>query len=168
MTNRIGDKITVHKLSERGEDVWRYEGHVLRQTETSLTLEARFDHEEEHFYGVLLRRNDRFIETYHTDQWYNIFEIHDVDDDHLKGWYCNITRPARIENGHIYADDLALDLLVKPGDGWHILDEDEYAALSLSPEEDFLARRALRALIALAERQQYPFVPSKTQEARDS
>ena len=47
-----------------------------------------------------LRRGDRFIETYYTDRWYNIFEIHAREDDRLKGWYCNIAKPAVMEAGN--------------------------------------------------------------------
>jgi protein associated with RNAse G/E len=154
----IEERITVHKLNARGEEVWRYQGILLKKTDTSLTIEAFFDREEIEFHGITLRPHDRFIETYYTDQWYNIFEIHDVEDDHLKGWYCNITRPAKIKNGHIYAEDLALDLLVKSGGDWHILDEEEYAELELSPSEDHQARKALKRLIDLAKSHRYPFI----------
>jgi len=162
--SRTEERITVHKLNEHGEEVWCYQAILLQKTQTSLTIEAYFDREEMEFYGIILRRNDRFIETYYTDQWYNVFEIYDVDDGHLKGWYCNITRPAQIENGHIYAEDLALDLLVKPEGGWHILDEDEYAKLKLSHREDRQARNALERLIDLAENRQYPFILPKARK----
>ena len=78
--------ITVHKLDETGREVWYYPGVVLDRTTTSLTLEAHFDHQDLDFHGMLLRRGDRFVETYYSDRWYNVFAIYDVDDDHHKCW----------------------------------------------------------------------------------
>jgi hypothetical protein len=43
----------------------------------------------------------------------------------IQGWYCNITRPARIEDGHVRFEDLALDLS-SCRMGWCMLDEDEF------------------------------------------
>jgi len=78
--------ITVHKLDETGREVWYYHGVVLDRTTTSLTLEAHFDRQDLDFHGMLLRRGDRFVETYYSDRWYNVFAIYDVDDDHHKCW----------------------------------------------------------------------------------
>jgi hypothetical protein len=95
---------------------------------------------------VDLEPRDRWIETFYADRWYNIFEIY-ASDGRLKGWYCNITRPARIGRGEVEAEDLALDLWVSPSGETEVLDEDEFDALPLQPEE----RRA--GLDALAELQ---------------
>ncbi|NIM95480.1 MAG: DUF402 domain-containing protein [Anaerolineales bacterium] len=153
--------ITVHKLNEQGEEVWTYDGMVLDKTPTSLTLEARFDQDDTSLGKITIRRGDRFVETFYNDRWYNIFAIRDGDDAYLKGWYCNISRPARIEDSHIYAEDLALDLIVYTDGGWLILDEDEYASLNLSPEEDQKARDALEELIFLAQAKMEPFSASE-------
>jgi len=138
--------ITVHKLNEQGAEVFRYGGNLVEEQGTSLTLEARFDRSDVQFLELTFRKGDRFIETYYTDRWFNIFEIHDADDDHLKGWYCNITRPARIEQGHIYAEDLALDLLVYPDGRRRVLDEDEFEEIDLSESDRKNALSALEEL----------------------
>lgn len=127
--------ITVHKLDETGREVWYYHGVVLDRTTTSLTLEARFDRQDLNFHGMLLRRGDRFVETYYSDRWYNVFAIYDVDDDHHKGWYCNITWPARIEANHVYAEDMALDPIITSDGEQIVVDEEEFAMLEISPEE---------------------------------
>jgi hypothetical protein len=119
--------ITVHKLDETGREVCHYHGLMLDRTTTSLTLEAHFDREGLDFHGMLLRRGDRFVETYYSDRWYNVFAIFDVDDDHHKGWYCNITRPASIEANHVYAEDLALDLIITSDGEQIVVDEEEFA-----------------------------------------
>jgi len=69
-----------------------------------------------------------------------------VDDDRIKGWYCNLTRPARITADAVYAEDLALDLMVYPDGRFRVLDEDEFAALKLKPAEREQALRGLESL----------------------
>lgn len=149
--------ITVHKLDETGREVCCYHGVVINRTTTSLTLEAHFDREDLDFQGVLLRRGDRFVETYYSDRWYNVFTIYDVDDDHHKGWYCNITRPARIEANHVYAEDLALDLIITSGGEQIVVDEEEFAMLEISPEERQQALETLGRLQAMAGIRDGPF-----------
>jgi len=84
--------------------------------------------------GVVLKKDDRFVEYYYSDRWYNIFEIHDRDDDSLKGWYCNIGMPAVIEDGIVSYVDLALDLWVSTSGDQTVLDDDEFESLGLSEE----------------------------------
>lgn len=151
------ETISVHKLDEQGEEVWQYSGVVLRRTAASVTLEAFFDREDVEFFGLHLRRGDRFVETFYNDRWYNVFRIYDVADEHLKGWYCNITRPARIEDNHVYADDLSLDLVVTPDGEMQVLDEDEFDTLRLTPEERQRAVDALEKLKTLAAARSGPF-----------
>jgi protein associated with RNAse G/E len=99
---------------------------------------------------TVLRRGDRFLETFYTDRWYNIFEIHDRDDDRLKGWYCNIGFPAVIEaDDRISYIDLALDLWVTPDGRQSVLDEDEFSALAIDVET---RSKALAVLDDLRER----------------
>ena len=153
----MGSAITVHKLNEQGGEVFRYSGILVEEQGTSLTLEARFDRSDVQFFELTFREGDRFIETYFTDRWFNIFEIHDADDDHLKGWYCNITRPARIEQGHIYAEDLALDLLVYPDGRRRVLDEDEFVEMDLSESDRKNALTALEELLQWVYTRKGPF-----------
>jgi predicted RNA-binding protein associated with RNAse of E/G family len=157
MEDELGEPVIIHKLDEKGIEVWRYEGIVLSKNASSLTLRAIFDRDDMAFEGLLLKRGDSFIETFFSDRWYNIFKIYDVLDGHLKGWYCNVCRPARIETGHVYADDLALDLIVYPDGGWRILDEDEFRQLEISAEDQKNAKGALDQLIDLARQRKAPF-----------
>lgn len=153
----MGKAITVHKMDDKGIEVWKYDGVILSQTSTNITLEAAFDREDIQFHGLSLRKGDRFVETFYSDRWYNIFEIYDVQTDQFKGWYCNICRPARMEDGHVYADDLALDLVVLPDGNWRILDEDEFADLEIDQHERKLARDALHELLHLVQNKITPF-----------
>jgi uncharacterized protein len=138
---------TVIKRNLTGQEVIRYPGVVLEQQPDRITLEASFDHPDVPVLNTTLRRGDRFIETYYTQRWYNIFAIHDREDDRLKGWYCNIGKPAVLEAGNtISYVDLALDLWVAPDGTQTVLDEDEFAALDLDTETRSRARAALEEL----------------------
>ena len=141
-----GERVTVIKRDPSLCETFRYRGNVLRVSPRTVQLEARFNREDLPFEGVLLKRDDRFVETFYSDRWYNIFEIHDRDDDTLKGWYCNVTRPAIFRDGQVFFDDLALDLWVAADGRQAVLDEDEYRALALSPADQAGALRALAQL----------------------
>jgi uncharacterized protein len=140
--------VTVIKLNAQGKETWRYQGRLLAQDASSVTLEAFFDREDLDLHGMYLVKGDRFIETYYSDRWYNVFEIHAHDDDRLRGWYCNIGRPAQITGSIISYVDLALDLLVFADGRQIILDEEEFAALNPSQEMHDQAYQALRDLQA--------------------
>ena len=152
-----GDSVTVHKLDAAGVETWYYSGEVLRTTPTSITLVATFDREDRSLGGLELQRGDRFVETFYADRWYNVFRIHGGRDGRLKGWYCNVTRPAKIEPGHVYADDLALDLVVLPNGECQVLDEEEFEALQLTPEERETGLQALEELKTFASSHSAPF-----------
>lgn len=122
------------KKNLAGEVTWQYEGVEVSRKENSITIEAFFNRDDMPFQEIVLKRNDRFVETFYTDKWYNIFEIYDRDDGKLKGWYCNITMPAVIEDGHVSYVDLALDLWVSAEGRRTVLDEDELEELGLEEE----------------------------------
>lgn len=137
------EELTIIKRNPQGQETWRYSGAVLRRAQHGLLIEAFFNREDIPFHGILLARGDRFVEAFFSNQWYNIFEMHDRATDALKGWYCNITRPAEFTDGRIDYVDLGLDLLVYPDGHRLVLDEDEFETLDLSQEE---RRRSLAAL----------------------
>lgn len=142
--------VIVIKLNPQREETWRYEGRILAKNENSLLIEAYFNRPDFLFHDILLKENDRFIERYFSDRWYNIFEIHDRDDDRVKGWYCNVTTPTEISPGQIAYVDLALDLLVYPDGSYLVLDEDEFGDLPIDPNTQAQAREAIDDLVRLA------------------
>lgn len=149
--------ITVVKLDHEGREVFRYAGRVLDRGPTWVRLEAFFRRDDLDVAGLIFRQGDRFVERFYSDRWYNIFEIHDADDDHLKGWYCNVTRPAALTEHEIRAEDLALDLLVWPDGRLAVLDKDEFAALPLRDGEREAAHAALDSLRRAVQRRTPPF-----------
>ena len=145
--------ITVIKLDINSKETWRYTGEVLKREEHHIVLEAYFDREDSLFHGMILAKGDRFIETYYTNRWYNIFEIHARDNDYLRGWYCNIGKPAVIDGSTLSYIDLALDLLVFPDGHQIVLDEDEFASLDLPLSARHKAQEALAELQSMFKQQ---------------
>jgi hypothetical protein len=148
MTRASADfsSITVIKRNLQGEETWRYTGRVLARRATLILLEACFNRPDTLFHGIMLGQGDRFVETFYSDRWYNVFEMHDRQDDLIKGWYCNIGYPAEIEARTVSYVDLALDLLVYPDGRQIVLDEDEFVVLPLSAEAKAQALTALAEL----------------------
>jgi hypothetical protein len=138
--------ITVSKRNLSGEVTWQYSGRTLKRGPDFILIEAFFDQADALFHGVLLKRGDRFLETYYTNRWYNIFEIYDRDTGQLKLWYCNIGYPAVIDEHTVSYRDLALDLLVYPDGRQLILDEEEFTALPLNEATRTQAMEALKEL----------------------
>lgn len=155
--NQAANDITVIKLDHKGREVWRYSGIELARGATWVQLEAFFNRDDKDAGYVIFRRGDRYIEWFYSDEMYNIFQIHDVDDDHLKGWYCNICNPAVIADHEVRCEDLALDVWVTPSRDVKVLDEDEFAALSIDGETRAQALSALNQLLNHIERAEYPF-----------
>ena len=153
---QASERITVIKLDDSGREVWRYEGHVLDRTDSSIRLEATFDRAPADLGVVIFNRGDRFVETFYADRWYNVFAVYAVEGGALKGWYCNICRPAEIGWQTVSCEDLALDVWAAESGEIHILDEDEFAELALTPEEQKKALGALRDIERLAAERQLP------------
>ncbi|HLO28113.1 MAG TPA: DUF402 domain-containing protein [Anaerolineales bacterium] len=142
-TSEAVPRIKVQKKNPEGKVTYEYEGVLISQDEHSLTLEALFDRADLPFMDVVFETGDRFVETYYTDRWYNIFAIHDHRNGKAKGWYCNIGKPAEIEDGVVSYVDLALDLWVSADGKQTVLDEDEFEELDLNEE---LRAEALKGL----------------------
>ena len=142
----MGKEIVVIKMNVAGEETWRYRGQLLERKPDRIVLEAYFDRQDMNLEGLFLGKGDRFVESYFAGCGFNIFEIHAREDDHIRGWYCNITRPPVFEGPLIRYVDLALDLLVFPDGRQIVLDEDEFLELKITAEE--LAIQDLRARFA--------------------
>ncbi len=139
-------KVIVHKRNSHGKEILAYPGMILEQDEHSVLIEAAFNREMVALGLLTFMRGDRFLETYYFKRSYNIFTVYAGGSGALKGWYCNLARPAILEDGHIHADDLALDLVRLPDGRMQLLDADEFAALDLTQKERLSCLEALDAL----------------------
>jgi predicted RNA-binding protein associated with RNAse of E/G family len=150
------DQVTVRKLDHAGRQVISYPGHVLERDDDAIVLRTYWDREPMDLGFVVLEPDDRWTETFYADRWYNVFEIR-ASNGRLKGWYCNVTRPARITAEEVVAEDLALDLWVAADGETRVLDEGEFAELGLSPAVRERALEALAELRARAQAGESPF-----------
>jgi protein associated with RNAse G/E len=140
---------TVRKLDHTGKLVTSYQGEVIHRDERAIVLEARWQRNRLELPYVVFERGDRLVEFFFSDRWYNIFEIHAGSADRLKGWYCNLCRPAVFEADAISAIDMALDLFVFPNGDTLLLDENEFEALNLHCREPETHASVLSALAEL-------------------
>src|SRR5260370_17759698 len=92
--------ITVIKLNPLGEAKVRYQGEVAEHLAHGLIIQASWQQSARDLGYTRFEPGDRFIEYYYTDRWFNIFDISTAGGTR-KGWYCNITVPARIYPDHI-------------------------------------------------------------------
>ena len=137
----------IHKCDHRGQPRVSYDGELIAHDGPRITLRARWTLPARTLPFVTLEPGDVFIETFYTDRWYNVFEIHGPDGA-LKGWYADICRPARLEGEALSWDDLALDIWMDPDGTMRILDQEEFAQVlrELPPTEAASARGAVPAL----------------------
>lgn len=127
--------VTVFKQNHVGEPVFSWEGELLSDTPTCRLVSTRFSGADAiPVDKVTFRRDDLFLESYYTDRWYNIFEVHQGSSDQVKCWYINLCFPAQFSAESITWQDLALDLVVYPSGEYRLLDEDEFSALQLESE----------------------------------
>ncbi len=151
--------ITVVKLDVHGREVIRYPAHLVADDGSEIRLQARWGHPPRDLGYVLLEPGDRWTERFYRDRWYNIFEIRSAEG-HLKGWYCNVCRPATLADQELRCVDLVLDLFVYPDGRTLRLDEAEFTALGLDqadPEAAQKARAALQELERMARAGEPPF-----------
>ena len=136
------------KRNLKGQETWRYTGKVLRRSHNQIVLEAHFNRADMAFHGITLCRDDRFVETFYNDRWYNIFTLQGVDGQ-LKGWYANICTPISFDGGVIRYTDLDLDLWVWPDHRYRILDEEEFENRVVPAMPESVIRKAREALQTL-------------------
>lgn len=149
--------ITVIKNDADGNEELSYTGIVREQGENFVRLDAIFQFSDRDLGYIHIRKGDLFTEWFYDDRWYNVFRVQDVETEQLKGWYCNITRPADITDTHVSADDLALDVFVYPDGRTLILDEDEFADLDLTDTDRQQAWDAVETIKQLVASRTSPF-----------
>ncbi len=138
--------IIVHLLKPSKNTTITYTGELLSASPEIIVIEARWDRPTIDLGYVVFATGDRFIERYYTTRWYNIFEVRSTSGQ-LKGWYCNVTRPAQFDGATLSSEDLELDLFVSPDRAQLLrLDLDEFAARDFEHREPATHTAALAAL----------------------
>jgi PncC family amidohydrolase len=137
----------VHKCNHRGERKYSYAGELESRDASKVVVKAPWTFDEIALAYSRFSPGDLFTETFYFDRWHNVFEIAGVDQHH-KGWYANITRPARLDGDDLEWDDLALDAWMSADGHLLVLDEDEFAELApqLTQIEAETARGAMHEM----------------------
>ena len=158
---------TVHLIKPLKSVTITYEGELISRDASHILLRAPWTMEARDLGFLRFEPGDVLYEHYYSDRWYNIFEVH-AADGRLKGWYCNVTRPALFGENYVKYEDLELDLFVPPDRAAPlVLDEDEYAQRGLEasdPAAHVAARAALAELLALAAAGAAPFGAPKEEK----
>ena len=119
----------IHKHNHLDQRLISYDGDLAAEGPRSLVFRAVFDLPTAALPHVTIESGDIFMETFYFDRWYNVFEISTAAGA-LKGWYANVTRPARLidvdGSTELVWDDLFLDVWMSPGGVLTNLDEDEF------------------------------------------
>ncbi|MET7604545.1 DUF402 domain-containing protein [Streptomyces avermitilis] len=137
-------------LVKSGRTKIRYPAELLHDDGTRVTVRAPWAGDGVRDFGfVRFEPGDVFTEHYWRDRWYAVKEVRDGRGA-LKGWYCDITRPATLVGAELVVEDLDLDLW-RSADGTAVLrlDEDEFAASGLAASDPRAAAAAENALDTL-------------------
>ncbi|SPF01451.1 DUF402 domain-containing protein [Streptomyces sp. MA5143a] len=134
-------------LLKAGRTKIRYPARLLGDDGVRVVVRADWASPGVRDFGfVRFEPGDVFTEYYWRDRWYSVKEVRDARGG-LKGWYCDITRPAVRSGGELVVEDLDLDLW-RSADGTDVvrLDEDEFADSGLGTTDPEAAAAALAAL----------------------
>jgi hypothetical protein len=137
-------------LVKAGHTKIRYKSVLVADDGTRITVRAPWAGDGVRDFGfVRFEPGDVFTEYYWRDRWYAVKEVRDGQGT-LKGWYCDITRPATLSGTELVVEDLDLDLW-RSADGRTVLrlDEDEFAASGLATTDPEAAEAAVKALDTL-------------------
>ncbi|MFE2097675.1 DUF402 domain-containing protein [Streptomyces sp. PTD9-10] len=134
-------------LVKGGRTKIRYPAELLADDGVRVSVRAPWAGEGVRDFGfVRFEAGDVFTEHYWRDRWYSVKEVR-AGNGILKGWYCDITRPAVLSGTELVVEDLDLDLW-RSADGTDVrrLDEDEFAESGLAETDPGAASAAVAAL----------------------
>ncbi|MEU2246172.1 DUF402 domain-containing protein [Streptomyces sp. NPDC019224] len=134
-------------LVKAGKTKIRYPAALVADDGTRVTVRAPWAAPGVRDFGfVRFEPGDVFTEHYWRDAWFAVKEVR-TGSGELKGWYCDVTRPAVVREGELTVEDLDLDLWVSADRSAVLrLDEDEFAASGLVGRDPEAARAAVAAL----------------------
>ncbi|PMP81233.1 MAG: DUF402 domain-containing protein [Roseiflexus castenholzii] len=152
--------VTVRLLKPTKNHTVTYQAEVVQMTPDYALVRACWDRPRLDLGYVTFETGDVFFEHFYANRWYNVFELRNATGA-LKGWYCNVTRPAIISAEAITSEDLDLDLFVSARrDRLLRLDVEEFEERELAQREPHIyaaAHAALEELECLARAGAPPF-----------
>jgi len=155
----VGDElILVRKLNYEERETWRWSGSMVERRNGMMVIDALFNAPPRDLGYMKLEGTDLFHEFYYSDRWFNIFQVFGADGT-MKGWYCNICKPARIGDRQIDFVDMVLDVFVYPDGRSLVLDREEFEEKRAiyTPEDARRAEEAVAQLLEMVRRREPPF-----------
>lgn len=161
-----GAPLMLAKLDPHGREVARYRGQVVRsfKEEEWIEVEARWTNRSVNVHGLRFETGDLLLERFSPTQPFNVFAVHAANGD-LRGWYANVTHPARLEvvgdTPLLLWHDLYLDIVGFPDGTWLCVDDDELELSGLAGHDPSLHARIRAARDDLLHRFQVGRFPFK-------
>ncbi|WLQ32977.1 DUF402 domain-containing protein [Streptomyces castrisilvae] len=137
-------------LVKAGKTKIRYPAALVADDGVRVTVRAPWAAPGTRDFGfVRFEPGDVFTEHYWRDAWFAVKEVR-TGSGELKGWYCDVTRPAAVRDGELVVEDLDLDLWVSADRAQVLrLDEDEFEESGLAGRDPEAAKAAVAALDGL-------------------
>lgn len=160
-----GTCVMVVKLAPDGSEVTRYPGEVVEAGVAApwLAVRARWVNRAVELDGLRFEPGDTLDEFFSPRHHFNVFAVF-APDGGLRGWYGNVTHPARLdatsEPPTVVWHDLYVDLVALVSGRATIRDEDELAAAGVAEREPALAATIAAArdeLVARFGQRRIPF-----------
>lgn len=160
-----GTELRIVKLAPDGSEVTSYPGWVIDAgaPEPWLAVRADWVRRVVELNGLRFIPGDRLHEFFSPAHHFNVFSVWSPEGS-LRGWYANVTHPARLDTATspptLYWHDLYVDVIGIQGRPCVIRDEDELEASNLAASDPGLHTRILQArdeLLLRFERRAFPF-----------
>lgn len=145
-----GTELRIVKLAPDGHEVTSYPGEVLDAGAPLPWLVARADWilKPIALDGLTFVPGDLLHEFFSPEAWFNVFSVWSPDGD-LRGWYANVTYPARLDTSTVpstlYWQDLFIDVIALPNSTVTVRDEDELFEAGLATNDPALHATILTA-----------------------
>ncbi len=142
----IGEAVEVVKLSPDGSEAARYSGRVAAHVsvESWIVVQALWTLDRIELDGLSLCPDDRLLEWFSPIHDFNAFAVY-APDGPLKGWYANVTYPARLDRRAsppvLTWHDLYVDLVGLPDGTFAVRDESELDESGLREADPALFER---------------------------
>jgi Protein of unknown function (DUF402) len=162
---RPGTRLSVVKLAPNGAEAARYPGEVAVGFDRDgwIVVHATWTYRAMDLDGLEFRTGDHLFEWFSPRQPLNAFAVLS-DSGQFKGWYANVTYPARLDPSMdpplLSWHDLFVDLVGLPDKSYTIRDDDELETSGLrqlNPQRHTQIQEARSELIHRFERELPPF-----------
>ncbi len=129
-----------------------YSAHPIVQTPTHIVVRALWTRPAVDLGYMQIAPGDFLDEHFYQDQWFNVFAWYSAAG-RLRGWYCNVTRPAVFHRHSLTSVDLELDLFVDADRHTMTrLDVDEFESRAYHHHDPVTYRAGYAALTELESR----------------